>query len=181
MKEADKAFIEILTKSIAERVGDRLAENISCVSGDALGLSREKPIFVVGYTIPANNEKRITTLAGPGKIVGGSLVIRATDEPLRDMTVKIISDANIIVNDSIYSIKQYSITDEDLAAVYVSTYEEDFTSVGSWVTSKTGNFKYIIRFSESCFDESYEVYLKNSSTTDRNVNLFMRYYYWGVK
>ncbi len=134
---------------------------------------------MTGYSIPANNEKRVVTLDGPGRVVGGNLVISATDEHLHDTNIKVITDGNVVVNDTIYTLKSRGITDEDLSAVYVVKYREDFTSVGSWVTSASGNFKYTIGFSESYFESSYEIYIKNPTAIDRLVNLFMRYYYWG--
>ena len=178
----DEVFIKALAGSIANQVGDKIMDGLSGLStGVYMRFGKEKSTSLIGYSIPASNEKRVLSLAGPGRIVGGNIIIEATDEPLHDMNVKIIADSNVIVNDTIYNLQDRNITSENLSAVYVVKYYEDMTSAGSWVTSATGNFKYTIGFSESYFDDSYEIYLKNSTTSDRLINLFMRHYYWGGK
>lgn len=180
--DINEAVIHALASSFAGQVGDKLASALSGLStGVYMRFGKEYSILTTNYSIPASNEKRVVTLDGPGRIVGGNLVINATDEHLHDTNIKVIADGNVIVNDSIYTLNDRGITTENLSAVYVVEYKEDFSDVGSWVTSATGNFKYTIGFSESYFDSSYEIYIKNATTADRLVNLFMRYYYWGGK
>ena len=179
----EDAILNALVEKVSNAVFKGIQEGFSGLSGVSTGVflrfGREKTHSLVGYVIPAQNEKIVINLPGPGRVVGGNIVLSNTDRHLHDVKIRAIVDNIETVNDDIESLKAFGITEEDLSPVYVVKYYEDLTTAGSWVSEVSAHFVYTIGLSETYYEDGYKIYLYNPSDQDIRVNVHLRYYYWG--